>query len=85
MNKCEFCGAPSQALQMCADCYDTYKRLRAEDQQRERLNLRASGLSYKNSPEELAELAKKYLHPALVKEVVDEAIEEIAGGAYVLH
>lgn len=81
MNKCEFCGAPTKTLRMCADCYDTYCRLRGEDERRERLNLRASGLSYKNSPEELAELARKYLHPQLV----DEAIEEIARGAYVLH
>lgn len=84
MNKCEFCGANAKTIRMCADCFDTYRKLRVEDDRRERLNLRASGLQYDNSPEELAELARKYLHPALVKEVVDEAIEEIARGAYVL-
>lgn len=81
MNKCEFCGAPTKTLRMCADCYDTYKKLRAEDQQRERLNLRASGLQYENSPEDLAQIARKYLSP----KAIDQTIQALAGGAYVLH
>lgn len=85
MNKCEFCGATAKTLRMCADCFDTYRKLRVEDDRRERLNLRASGLQYDNSPEELAELARKYLYPQLVDEAIDESVEKIARGAYVLH
>ena len=60
-NKCILCGAETQGfICMSSECRKIYHKVYSWTQNRMKLNIRASGKHYKNSPEKIHAIKEKY-------------------------